>query len=147
MISFIRWIETLYNNSSAHVLQNGFLTTSISISRGCRQGDLIASFLFLIGAQILNVLCHQNEQTCGIKLNEKEYKIAQYADDTEFFLDGTKTSLQATLETLKYFEEISGLKVNMEKWPPNRLSLGGTGLPTGRSHFTILICYWIGHFD
>ena len=113
--SLIRWIKTLYKYSSARVLQNGYLTKSIPISRGCRQGDPIASFLFLIGAEILHALCHQNDKIRGIRLNEKEHKIAQYADDTEFFLDGTEESLKATIETLKYFESISGLKVNMEK--------------------------------
>ena len=114
-LSFIRWIETLNKYSSARILQNGYLTKSLSISRGCRQGDPIASFLFLIGAQVLNILCNENDQITGIKLNENEFRIAQYSNYNEFLFDGTEKSLAATIDMLKYFESISGLKINIEK--------------------------------
>ena len=33
----------------------------------------------------------------GIKINEKELRLSQYADDTQIFLDGTEKSLKETL--------------------------------------------------
>ena len=43
------------------------------------------------------------------------YKLTQFADDTTIILDGTSKSLQATLNILEIFGEISGLKMNSEK--------------------------------
>ena len=113
--SMIQWISTFFNNSSARILQNGYTSHMIQVSRGTRQGDPISSFLFVLGTQILNNLCHQNEKIKGISINGKIHKILQFADDTEFLLDGSQESLQATLQTLTTFKKISGLKINEEK--------------------------------
>ena len=41
--------------------------------------------------------------------------MTQFADDTTVFLDGTKDSLVAALNTLEIFGSLSGLKINMDK--------------------------------
>ena len=35
----------------------------------------------------------ENEIITGIKINGKEFRLSQYADDTQLFLDGTEQSL------------------------------------------------------
>ena len=82
---------------------------------GCRQGDPIAAYLFLLPAEILNLLIQQNLNIKGINLGGFEYKLAQFADDTTILLDGTLPSLQATLNILEIFGSLSGLKMNKEK--------------------------------
>ena len=42
-------------------------------------------------------------------------KISQYADDTQILLDGTEQSLRESLQILKLFYNLSGLKINEEK--------------------------------
>ena len=42
-------------------------------------------------------------------------KATQFADDTTLLLDGSSSSLQATLNVLEIFGSLSGLKVNSEK--------------------------------
>ena len=42
-------------------------------------------------------------------------RLSQYADDTQLFLDGTEQSLKETLNILKLFYLMSGLKINVEK--------------------------------
>ena len=51
----------------------------------------------------------------GIFINNKEYKLSQYADDTSVILDGSENSLRETLNVLHDFSIISGLKVNFDK--------------------------------
>ena len=60
-------------------------------------------------------MLRNNENITGIKINNKEFKLSQYADDTQIFLDGTEISLKETLRTLNIFYLMSGLKINVEK--------------------------------
>ena len=45
----------------------------------------------------------------------QENMIGQFADDTSLYLNGTEKSLEALLEILSDFEEVSGLKLNIQK--------------------------------
>ena len=48
----------------------------------------------------------------GIKINNNKFKLSQYADDTQIFLDGSENSLRQLMLILKKFYHMSGLKVN-----------------------------------
>ena len=50
-----------------------------------------------------------------ITIDNKEYKISQYADDTQLFLNGSENSLRETLDVLQKFYEMSGLKIYVDK--------------------------------
>ena len=50
-------------------------------------------------------------------IRQKEIKITQFADNTTIILHGTEDSLQAALNVLEVFGNISGLRVNTEKTP------------------------------
>ena len=45
---FINWIITFNTNIFATVFQCGFLSNQICIKRGCRQGEPVAPYLFII---------------------------------------------------------------------------------------------------
>ena len=113
--SLKRWISVLYNDISSMVIQNGFLSESFPIKRGCRQGDPPSPYIFLLCAEVLSLLIKQNDYIKGIKIGELELKLSQYADDTTILLDGSEQSLEAALQTLSIFAKISGLKVNNSK--------------------------------
>jgi hypothetical protein len=70
----------------ASVLQCGFLSEQFDIQRGCRQGDPIAPYLFILRAEILAILIKQNKNIKGICINNTEHKISQYADDPSLAL-------------------------------------------------------------
>ena len=112
---FIKWICVLNKNVQASILQSGYLSKFFTIQRGCRQGDPIAPYLFLLCAQILCLMVLYNNSIKGIHIGDKSYKITQFADDTSIFLDGEKESLLAALNTLEIFGSISGLTVNTDK--------------------------------
>ena len=110
-----KWIKILNTEITATIQQCGFLSDPIDILRGCRQGDPIASLDFLVCAQFLFLLIDRNKNIKGIKIKDEEYKLSQFADDTTMILDGTQTSLQATLNTIEIFGTYSGLKMNKDK--------------------------------
>ena len=113
--SFKRWIKVFNNDITAYVVQCGFLSKPIYIERGCRQGDPISPYLFILVAEILTLMIEGNQNIRGICIAKRQIKLIQFADDTTVILDGSRQSLQATLNTLEIFGNLSGLLVNKEK--------------------------------
>ena len=113
--SLIRWVDIFYKNITSAVSQCGFLTSFFNIGRGCRQGDPLSPYLFIICAEFLSTVIRKNKKIKGIFLNGEEFKVSQFADDTSIFLDGSSQSLNCTLEELDKFAKISGLKINFDK--------------------------------
>ena len=111
----IRWIKLFNNNIFGYILQCGFLSKPFPIRRGCRQGDPISSYLFLLGAEILNILIKNETNIKGITIGGISFKITQFADDTTLILDGSRCSLQAALNVLEIFGSFSGLRMNSDK--------------------------------
>ena len=113
--SLISWIKLFNNNAMLSVNQGGHLSPFFRIGRGCRQGDPVSPFLFILCVEILGIMIRNNKNINGIIINGKEHKLAQYADDTLFFLDGTSKSLNETLNVLSIFSNFSGLRINYDK--------------------------------
>ena len=112
---FCKWIRILNTNVRAAVLQSGILSEFFDIERGCRQGDPISAYLFILCAQVMLVLIENESNLKGIQIDGKEIKITQFADDTTLLLDGSKNSLIAALNVLETFGSISGLRINTDK--------------------------------
>ena len=60
-------------------------------------------------------MIRQNKHIKGIFIGETEYKILQYADDTEITLEGDKNSFEETLKTINTFGKASGFFLNAGK--------------------------------
>ena len=113
--SFIDWIKLFNSNIKGTILQAGILSDFIDIERGCKQGDPIAPYLFILCAQILLIMVTNNDNIKGIQVGKKNYKITQYADDTTLIMDGSERSLKTALNILEIYGNMSGLKMNTNK--------------------------------
>ena len=71
---FIKWITLFNNKITASILQVGVLSEFFPIERGCKQGDPIAPYLFLLCAQVLYEMIQSNTMIKGIKLVKKKLK-------------------------------------------------------------------------
>ena len=113
--SILNWIKTFYNDIKTCIIKNGIISEYFYPQRGCRQGDPISPYLFLLCAEILGNLIRNNKNIKGIIIEGVEYKISQYADDTSLFLDGSPATMDGILQELDFFANISGLKINFSK--------------------------------
>ena len=113
--NLIKWVKLFYNNICSSVIVNGHLSDWFNLHRGCRQGDPLSPYLFIICAEILSILIRQNNKIKGITINNCEFLISQYADDTTLLLDGTEQSLRETMLLLKFYANMSGLHININK--------------------------------
>lgn len=113
--SLISWIKLFQSGSESCIIQNGFMSDFFNLKRGCRQGDPVSPYVFILCAEVLGKMLRKNDNVKGISINGKEFLLSQYADDTQIFLDGSEESLQETLRVLDNFYIISGLKMNIEK--------------------------------
>lgn len=109
------WIQTFYNGIKTCIIQNGIISDYFYPQRGCRQGDPISPYLFLLCAEILGTIIRNNKDIKGIKIGDTEYKISQYADDTSLFTNGSPETLDGILRELDFFADISGLNINFSK--------------------------------
>lgn len=113
--SIQKWVHIFYTNIISAVKQGGNLSEFFEIQRGCRQGDPLSPYLFILCAEILAIKLRTNSNIQGLKSVNIENKLSQFADDTAIILDGSEISLKETMKELKHFGEISGLKINFSK--------------------------------
>ena len=113
--NLIKWIEAFYKNIKSTVIVNNSPTLWFPIKRGCRQGDPISPYIFLICSEVLACMIRQNPYIKGYKMFNTETKITQFADDTTLFLDGSKDSFEYCIETILEYAKFSGLAMNFDK--------------------------------
>ena len=112
--SFIRWTKLLYNGSMLAVLNNGYTSEWFEPKRGIMQGCPISGMLFNLAVELLAIKIRQMPSIRGVKINDIEVKISQYADDATVFVND-ENSAEELVKQLKLFGEVSGLELNVSK--------------------------------
>ena len=115
--TFQRWISVLYNNASMRVIVNGFLTDSIPLSRGVRQGDPLSPLLYVLCIEVFAANLRLDPHIEGFLIPGalgRRFKISQYADDCTCFVKNV-FSLDKLLRLVQHFELATGAKLNRSK--------------------------------
>ena len=111
----IKWVNLLLHNFSAVINHCGNISKKFNINRGARQGDPIASYLFIICIEVLAHKLRNEEKISGFKVKNHTHTLEMYADDCTIFLEPNDRNLRNALETLDSFYRISGLKISVTK--------------------------------
>lgn len=114
--SIRKWISLFHSKMATAVKQGTNISEAFYLHRGCREGDPLSPYLFMICAEILAIKIRKSKDIKGIKLLESEKRISLFADDTLILiLDGSRKSLESSLSILKEFAKMSGLHINFDK--------------------------------
>ncbi|XP_071704421.1 uncharacterized protein [Rutidosis leptorrhynchoides] len=119
-------------------------TKEFSLERGVRQGDPPSLFLFILAAEELNILVKSALDKGlfkGIEVRDDKIHVShlQYADDTIFMAEYSRSNARSLQNLLKCFELASGLKggsdsgskISWVKWDTILNSYGMGGLNIG----------------
>ena len=113
--SLIKWVNILLNNFTAVINHCGNISKKFDIQRGCRQGDPIASYLFIMTIEILAHKLRTEKKIVGFKIGNISQLLELYADDCSIFLEPNSTNLRETCIILNNFYALSGLKIQVTK--------------------------------
>ena len=94
--NYIEFIEILYKENKSIIANNGFLSETVALYRGLRQGCPLSLPLYVVPNM------------------KKHVKVSQYADDSNFFLQDQ----ESIKNVLKYFQKLkqaTGATINLQK--------------------------------
>ena len=78
------------------------MSNFFKVERGCRQGDPISPYIFILCVEILAIKIRQSNDVKGIIIDGEEYKISQFADDTSLLLDGSEKITKCYFKLVTY---------------------------------------------
>jgi hypothetical protein len=73
---------------------------------------------FILALELMSTAIKNDTSINGMKINNSEYLLSQYTDDSSLILDGGDDSLRKSLYMLEKFSECAGLKTNLGKPKP-----------------------------
>jgi len=113
--SLSKWVRLFYCKTESCILSNGWTSNFFELSRGVRQGCPLSPYLFILSVEILAEAIRIKREITGIKIQDTEFKLRQYAEDETLILDGFEESFKASRTLIEAFSKISGLKLNDRK--------------------------------
>ncbi|KAJ9567980.1 hypothetical protein OSB04_003946 [Centaurea solstitialis] len=114
------WMKCCLSTAKVSVLINGAPTKEFKMSKGVRQGDPLAPFLFILAAEGLAAIMKEAQRSNifhGVRLPNESVDVSlfQFADDAVLVGDWNLNNAKNLIRILKCFEICSGLKINLSK--------------------------------
>nr|GEW71681.1 RNA-directed DNA polymerase, eukaryota, reverse transcriptase zinc-binding domain protein [Tanacetum cinerariifolium] len=130
-VKWCKWIRGSLMSSMASILVNGSPTSEFQFHCGLKQGDPLASYLFILVMESLHLSFTRILDASifsGVRLDSSTViSHLFYADDAIFIGDWSQNNLKGILYSLYCFSLLSGLSINVKK-----SQLLGVGIPPSK---------------
>ena len=113
--NLIQWVNLLLQNFQASLNHCGNISPRFNIGRGCRQGDPIAAYLFIIAVELLAHKLRTDTGVKGFDFGNLTHVLDLYADDLTIYLSPSEQNLINVLKIIKDFYHLSCLKISVSK--------------------------------
>ena len=113
---YIHFIEILYKGNKSTIINNGFLSETVMMQRGLRQGCPLSLPLYVVQGEVTTENINNDNTIIGLAIpnSKKRLKILQYADDSNFFLHDQK-SVENVLKYVQKLKQATGCAINFKK--------------------------------
>ena len=112
--SFIKWVEVLYSNASTKIKVNGYLSNSIPLKRGVRQGCPLSMLLYVLVIEVLALQLRKNPNIVGFQVNGEKIVSLHYADDAIITIKQNRC-FKEVIKELKDYQLATGALINYKK--------------------------------
>ncbi len=112
--SFISWIKIIYSNASTKLNINGFLTDTIPLKSGVRQGCPLSALLYVMVIELLALQLRANPNIVGFTVQGEKIISSHYSDDAVIKITQNRC-FKEVYKDLELYEQGTGAKVNYEK--------------------------------
>lgn len=114
------WIHECISSASLSILINGSPTDFFHPQRGLRQGDPLSPSLFNVVVEAMNIMFERAKEQgliSGVQMGTNGISLThlQFADDTLIFCNNNLEELREIKRILRFFQVMSGLKINFDK--------------------------------
>ena len=112
--TFVKWIQQIYANATSQVIVNGFLTDSIDLHCGVRQGCPISPLLYVLMIELLAAQLRANPNIVGFTVEGEKIVSLHYADDATITITQNRC-FKEVIKDLQLYQDATGAKVNFLK--------------------------------
>lgn len=119
--TFTHWVSVLMSGSMSVVNYCGWMSESIAVESGIRQGCCFSPLAFVLALELLAIKIRNSPNIKGITLSKKIQpivetivKILLYADDITLLLSDVN-DMTNVLSIFSDFSKLTGLKINYKK--------------------------------
>ena len=117
---FISTFKILYNDLKARILVNDFISETIKIERGVKQGDALSCAIFIICIDPLIRNLNRSDIIEKIVIKRKagfelDFKAAAYADDISVICKKNQALIQQVFKEYERVTTRAGLELNADK--------------------------------
>ena len=136
--TFINMVMTCFRNFETRILNNGFTTKSITVTRGNKQGCPLSALIFDL-IEIIALKLRQNPDIQGILINDVTKLLSQFADDLWMVTKYDEKCFQTQIALFKSFHLFTGLSINYDKTEIMRI---GSLAHTNARFYSSLLIKW-----
>jgi hypothetical protein len=131
--NYRKWFDIIYqeNKVNSAIIMNGYLSKSIDISRGVRQGCPLSPILYILASEVFCNKIRMNPEIRGFTLDGENLKLSNYADDTNFLVKDYE-SVSRIFKEYEKFNKSSGAVLNLEK--TQILEIGDRDIPKPQTY-------------